>query len=84
MIYAEPFSYYSGADYDTSGFDDWDGIKKQSTFGGESEMIIQIGAYYRITKIEKSGYTTYIDMEVVLDKGYDKFQQRGAFKGLDR
>lgn len=84
MIYAEPFSYYSGADYDTSGFDDWDGTKKQSTFGGESEMIIQRGAYYRITKIEKSGYTTYIDMEVVLDKGYDKFQQRGAFKGLER
>ena len=84
MIYAEPFSYYSGADYDTSGFDDWDGTKKQSTFGGESEMIIQRGAYYRITKIEKSGYTIYIDMEVVLDKGYDKFQQRGAFKGLER
>ena len=26
------------------------GTKKQSTFGGESEMIIQRGAYYRITK----------------------------------
>ena len=81
MIYAEPFSYYSGAEYDTSGFADWDGVKKQNKFGYESEMIIQRGAYYRITKIEKVGYTTYIDMEVVLDKGYDKFQQRGAFKG---
>ena len=81
MMYAEPFSYYSGAEYGTSGFDDWDGKRKQSNFGYESEMIIQRGAYYRITKIEKSGYTTFIDMEVVTDKGYDKFQQRGAFKG---
>lgn len=82
MMYAEPFSYFSGADYTTSGFDDWDGKKKQHTFGYESEMIIQRGAYYRITKIEKKGYTTYIDMEVVVDKGYDKYQQRGTFKGL--
>lgn len=82
MIYAEPFSYYSGADYSTSDPSHfWDGSKKQGSFGYESEMIIQRGAYYRITKIEKSGYTTFIDMEVVLDKGYDKFQQRGAFKG---
>ena len=77
---------YHGKDvvYDATNLKASYGTKKQSTFGGESEMIIQRGAYYRITKIEKSGYTTYIDMEVVLDKGYDKFQQRGAFKGLDR
>ena len=81
MMYAEPFSNYSGAEYDTSNWFKWDGKKKQTHFGYESEMIIQRGAYYRITKIEKSGYTTFIDMEVVLDKGYDKFQQRGAFKG---
>ena len=81
MMYAEPFSYFSGAEYDTSGFDDWDGSKKQTNFGYESEMIIQRGAYYRITKIEKTYGTTYIDMEVVLEKGYDKFQQRGDFKG---
>lgn len=82
MMYAEPFSYYSGAEYSTKMADAWDGIKKQSCFGYESEMIIQRGAYYRITKIEKSGYTTYVDMEVVVEKGYDKFQQRGAFKGI--
>ena len=82
MIYAEPFSYFTGAEYDTSDPKRlWDGSTKQSGFGYESEMIFQRGAYYRITKIEKSGYTTFIDMEVVLDKGYDKFQQRGAFKG---
>ena len=82
MIYAEPFSFYSGANYSTSSSTKfWDGKEKQTTFGYESEMIIQRGAYYRITKIEKTYGTTYIDMEVVLDKGYDKFQQRGAFKG---
>ena len=82
MIYAEPFSYFSGSEYDTSDPKKmWDGSTKQYNFGYESEMIIQRGAYYRIAKIEKSGYTIFIDMEVVLDKGYDKFQQRGAFKG---
>ena len=85
MMYAEPFSYYSGAEYDTSDFNDlkkrWDGKKKQHTFGSESEMIIQRGANYRITKIEKSYGTIYIDMDVVIEDGYDKFQQRGAFKG---
>ena len=43
-------------------------------------MIIQRGANYRITKIEKTGYTTYVDMEVVIEDGYDKFQQR-TYKG---
>lgn len=82
MLYAEPFSYYSGAEYDTRNSSKlWDGKQKQSYFGSECEVIIQRGAYYRITKIEKTGGTTFIDMEVVLDKGYDKFQQRGDFKG---
>lgn len=84
MMYAEPFSYYSGSEYDTSGFDDWDGSKKQHNFGYESEMIIQRGAYYRITKVEKSAGTIFLDMEVVQDKGYDKFQQRGEFKGYGK
>lgn len=86
MLYAEPFSHYGKGvngkqDYNFVDGLRWDGISKQSIYGSESEMIIQRGAYYRITKIEKSWGTTYIDMEVVLDKGYDKFQQRGDFKG---
>lgn len=76
MMYAEPFSHYGNGDKRK-----WNGTDKQYSFGYESEMIIQRGAYYRITKIEKKSYTTYIDMEVVLEEGYDKFQQRGAFKG---
>jgi SPP1 gp7 family putative phage head morphogenesis protein len=89
MMYAEPFSYYGHGAMGTHGMNydkglKWDGKHQQTDFGSESELIIQRGAYYRITKIEKTGYTTYVDMEVVLDKGYDKFQQRGEFKGIDR
>ncbi|AVM69714.1 hypothetical protein C3V36_10960 [Lachnospiraceae bacterium oral taxon 500] len=81
MIYAEPFSYYSGAEYSTENPNAWDGVKKQANFGYESEMIIQRGAYYRITKVERKGGTIFMDMDVVLENGYDKFQQRGDFKG---
>lgn len=83
MIYAEPYSNYSGAsNYEhTSSTKFWDGKTKQNNFGSESEMIIQRGAKYRITKIEKEYGQIYIDMEVVIEDGYDKFQQRGIFKG---
>lgn len=70
MMYAEPFSRFGNG----SGLN-WDGIQKQSSFGYESEMIIQRGASYTITKIEKSGGTIYIDMEVHPEQGYDLFQQ---------
>ncbi|GHV56563.1 hypothetical protein AGMMS49579_21280 [Spirochaetia bacterium] len=49
MMYAEPFSAYG-----RGGGSGWDGISKQSHFGRESEMIIQRGASYTITKIEKT------------------------------
>lgn len=70
MLYAEPFSEF--------GYGDklkWDGISTQSKFGYEAEMLIQRGAYYKITKIEKSNGTIYIDMEVHPEQGYDLIQQ---------
>ena len=70
MMYAEPFSRFGNG----SGLN-WDGVKTQSSFGYESEMIIQRGASYTITKIEKSGGTIYIDMEVHPEQGYDLYQQ---------
>lgn len=73
MMYAEPFSAFGNG-----GGKNWDGISTQSGFGSESEIIIQRGAYYRITKIEKSGGTIYIDMEVHPEKGYDLIQQNPA------
>ena len=84
MMYAEPFSYYGygiNGKYGMNRDDgrNWDGKSKQTTFGTESEMIIQRGATYRVTKIERIGYKTYIDVEVHPEAGYDLFQQRKYF-----
>ena len=76
-LYAEPFSAYGAS---KKGLD-WDGISKQSSIGDEAEMIIQRGAYYKITKIEKSGGTIYIDVEVHHERGYNTFQQDGKWTG---
>lgn len=70
MMYAEPFSRFGNG----SGLN-WDGIATQSSFGYEAEMIIQRGASYTITKIEKSNGTIFIDMEVHPELGYDLYQQ---------
>lgn len=74
MMYAEPFSAFGNG-----GGSGWDGISPQSSFGSESEMIIQRGAYFKITKIERSGSgTIFVDMEVHPEQGYDLFQQDPA------
>ena len=74
MMYAEPFSAFGNG-----GGSSWDGISPQSSFGSESEMIIQRGAYFKITKIERSGSgTIFVDMEVHPEQGYDLFQQDPA------
>ena len=62
MMYAEPYSAYGeGA---RSPF--WDGIQKQSDFGGEFEIIINKGYNYKITKVEKQGWKVFIDVDVIL------------------
>lgn len=61
MMYAEPFSAFGNG----SGRS-WDGVAKQSTFGSESEIILQQGTSFRITKVEKSGGKLYVDIEVIL------------------
>lgn len=66
MMYAEPFSAFGNG-----GGKSWDGISPQSTFGYESEMIIQRGASYTITKIEKVYGTIFIDVEVHPEQGYE-------------
>lgn len=60
MMYVEPYSSFGNG----SGRS-WDGIAKQSTFGSESEIILQRGTTFRVTKVEKSGNTWYIDVEVI-------------------
>ena len=60
MMYAEPFSAYgNGAGRK------WDGISEQNSFGSESEIILQQGTKFRITKVERTGGKLYIDIEVV-------------------
>ena len=60
MMYAEPFSAYGNG-----AGKSWDGISKQSSFGSESEMILQRGTQFKVKKVEKSNGTWYIDMDVI-------------------
>lgn len=60
MMYVEPFSAFGSG----SGRA-WDGISKQTSFGHESEMILQRNTQFRVTKVEKSNGTWYIDMEII-------------------
>lgn len=76
MMYAEPFSAFGNGSGQV-----WDGVKTQATFGYESEMIIQRGAYYRITKIEKNNGTIYIDLEVHPEEGYKFVENRDDYIG---
>lgn len=76
MMYAEPFSAFGNG-----GGKSWDGISPQSTFGYESEMIIQRGASYTITKIEKSGSTIFIDVEVHSEQGYEFVEDMPDYVG---
>lgn len=60
FVYAEPFSAYGHGDKMH-----WDGDSKQSSFGYEFEVLLQRGTQFKITKIEKSGYTIYADVDIV-------------------
>lgn len=60
MIYAEPFSAYGHGSKQS-----WDGKTGQSSFGSEFEVILQRGTSFKITKVEKSGYTIYVDVDIV-------------------
>lgn len=74
MMYAEPFSAFSGASYGK-----WDGEKEQHTFGNESEMILQRGGYYIATDVYKGDDgKMHVVLELHPEQGYDKFQQDPA------
>lgn len=63
MMYCEPFSQFGNG----SGHS-WDGFAKQTNFGQESEILIQRGTTFRITKIEKGAKCWYIDVDVIEQK----------------
>lgn len=76
-IYAEPQSYFgntvgSSAKLYRKG-------QAYSSVGGEAEVIIQRGTKFRITKIEKSGYTTTVHMEIVEQPSYFKHGDEDTF-----
>ena len=58
--YVEPFSKFGlGANRK------WDGKERFTRFGGEQETLFQRGTKMRITKVEQSQGTIYIDCEVI-------------------
>lgn len=63
-MYCEPFSAFGNGARSSH----WDGLAKQSSFGYESEILLQRGTTFRITKVEKSSGTWYIDLEVIEQK----------------
>lgn len=60
MMYVEPFSAFGNG-----GGKNWDGIAKQGSFGQESEIILQQGTKFRVTKVEKTPGMIYMDLEVI-------------------
>lgn len=61
MMYAEPFSAFGNG----SGYS-WDGVEKQSSFGSESEIILQQGTQFRVVKVERAyDGTIYVDLDVI-------------------
>lgn len=60
MMYVELFSAFGNG-----GGKNWDGIAKQGSFGQESEIILQQGTKFRVTKVEKTPGMIYIDLEVI-------------------
>lgn len=70
-IYAEPASYYGN----TVGSNEllYKTGQSYSSVGGEAEVILQRGTSYRITSINKTGYSSYeVEMEVVEQPDYFK------------
>ena len=62
-MYCEPFSAYGNGDKLN-----WNGIDLQSTFGQESEILIQRGTKFKITKAEKNNGVWYIDVDIIEQK----------------
>lgn len=74
MMYAEPFSAYSGATNYLHR--KWDGKTEQTVFGSESEMILQRGGSYTVRGIDRrTDGKLHVVLELHPEQGYDKFQQ---------
>lgn len=68
-LYLEPISAFgNGAGRG------WDGISPQSHFGHEAEILFQRRTRMRVTKVEKSGGTIYVDVEVI-----EQYAEKGVY-----
>lgn len=77
-IYAEPQSYYGNT---ISGEEIYTVGKKHSSVGGEAEVIVQRGTFYRITDVKLKGGTIEIIMEVAAQPDYFKTGYEHTFDG---
>lgn len=59
-LYLEPISAF-GSGAGRNG----DGISKQSSFGHEAEILLQRRTKMRVTKVEKSNNTIYVDVDII-------------------
>lgn len=64
--YCEPFSYYGCGSKSPQKY--W---KTQTHMGHEDETLFQRGTIMKITKVEKSGHQTFIDVEVIGQEAKD-------------
>lgn len=60
-FYLEPFSAFGNGTCSAA----WDGLTAQSSFGYEAEILLQLQTKLRITKMEFTGGTWYVDVEVI-------------------
>ncbi len=61
MMYLEPFSRYGEGVKSVN----WNGITKQTSFGSESEILLQRNTKFRIIKAEYKNGKMFVDVEVI-------------------
>ena len=77
-IYAEPQSNYGGT---ISGEELYKKGKAYSYVGGEAEVILQRGSFYRITDVDFNGYKVNVTMEVYDQPDYFKYGDEDTYNG---
>lgn len=77
-IYAEPQSYYGRT---ISGEEIYKAGKSYSSVGGEAEVIVQRGTFYRVTDIKLKNGEIEVIMEIVAQPDYFKTGYEHTFNG---
>lgn len=60
-MYCEPFSQFGNGSMSAG----WDGSLTQKAVGHENEFLLQRGTKFKVTKVEKSHGTWFIDLDVI-------------------